>query len=92
MILSKFFFNFRLAAIKTSAEILNSNPFSGPYSLRKIEWARKNRKLNQGWFIRNFFKLKKKLSDEEFKKLAEYLGIGLSDLIDIEIKLKRLGK
>jgi hypothetical protein len=92
MIFSNFFFRIRLAAIINSAEVLNSNPFSGPYSLRRIKQARKNREMNQRWFFRNFFKLKKKLSNEGFEKLAEYLGFGLSDLIEIEIKLKRLGK
>jgi len=71
-------------AIRESSMILNSNTFSGEFSLNKIERAKKNRKLNQGWFIRNYYKLKTKLSNDEFKQLAENLGLGFSELMEIE--------
>ncbi len=61
MFLSKFSFNIRMRAIQYSSTILNSNPFSGQFTLNEIERAKKNRKMNQGWFIRNYYKLKTKL-------------------------------
>ncbi len=91
MFLFKFFYNIRLKAIKSSSIIINSNPFSGPFGIKQIKQAQKNRKMNQGWFIRNYFKLKTKLSNEEFKQLAEDLGFGFSDLMEIERKLKNAG-
>ncbi len=84
MFLSKFSFNIRMRAIQYSSTILNSNPFSGQFTLNEIERAKKNRKMNQGWFIRNYYKLKTKLSNDEFNQLAENLGLGFSELMEIE--------
>jgi hypothetical protein len=92
MFLSKFLYKIRLKAIQNSSIIINSNPFSGQFSLNQIEQAKKNRKLNQGWFVRNYYKLKTKLSNEEFEQLAENLGLGYSELIEIERILKNSGK
>lgn len=85
-------YKIRLRAIQNSSIIINSNPFSGQFSLKQIEQARKNRKLNQGWFVRNYYKLKKKLSNEEFEQLAKNLGLGSRELIEIERILNNSGK
>ena len=78
------FLNIRLKAIKNTALILNSNAFDGPYSLSQIEGARKNREINQKWFIENFYKMKKKFSEEDFEQLGKDLGFGFRDLLEIE--------
>ena len=79
--------NIRLKAMRGTSLVLNSNVFSGPYSLKQIEAAKKNREMNMGWFIRNF-QLLKKYYNEEFdgenmSLIAELLGIS-SKLIEIE--------
>jgi hypothetical protein len=68
MFLSNFFFKLRLRAIENSSIVINSNPFSGHYSLTQIEKARKNREMNRKWFVRNYSNLKTKLTDTELKK------------------------
>ena len=70
-----FFFKLRLKAITNVASILDSNPFSGPYSLNQIEKARKNREMNQGWFLRDYDKIKRKLSNDDFEKLKKKLDL-----------------
>jgi hypothetical protein len=79
-----FFLKIRLKAINNSALILNANPFSGPYSLNQIEKARKNREINQKWFVRNYFKMKKTLTKPVFEKLVDDLGFNSLDLYKIE--------
>jgi hypothetical protein len=91
MFLSKFFFKIRLRAIQNSSIVLSSNPFSGQFSLSQIEQARKNRKINQKWFIRNYYQLKSKLTNEDFMQLAENLGFGFSNLMEIERALENSG-
>jgi hypothetical protein len=79
-----FFLKIRLKAINNSALILNANLFSGPYSLNQIEKARKNREINQKWFVRNYFKMKNTLTKPGFEKLVDDLGFNSLDLYKIE--------
>jgi hypothetical protein len=65
----------RLRAIKIARLIINSNPFSGNYSLEKIEKAKYNRELNRNWFIRNYSKLEKKLTRQAFDELKNDLEL-----------------
>tara|TARA_S200000501_G_C20422201_1_gene568464 strand:+ start:271 stop:558 length:288 start_codon:yes stop_codon:yes gene_type:complete len=87
------FLNLRLKAIKRSAIICEANPFSGEgsdgafYSMKQIEQAMRNRKMNQHWFIRNLAKIKKKFSTEDYEQIAKDLGIDSTELIGIEIRV-----
>lgn len=78
------FLGIRLKAIKSSYEIINSNPFSGPYSLLQIDRAKKNREMNTKWFIRNFQDLKKKVGLERIEEISNHLGISRSTLQKID--------
>lgn len=69
------FLKTRLKAIDNVALILDSNPFSGPFSPSQIEAAHKNRKMNQDWFIRNHEKLERRLSNNEFQQLKKKLNL-----------------
>lgn len=69
------FLKMRLRAIKTASLIINSNPFSGKYSLEKIEKAKHNRELNRNWFIINHSKLEKKLTSKVFDELKNDLEL-----------------
>ena len=82
------FLNLRLKAIKNTAYILhssNSNIFYSAFSQSQIERAIKNRKLNRGWFMRNYLKIKSRFSNDEFSQLAEDLGFTYYDLERIEM-------
>ena len=85
------FFKLRLKAIQKSHLILNADSFH-EVSLNQINWAKKNRELNRHWFIRNYFKLKKKLTEVELDTLFINLGYNPIDKIELEYKLQNLGK
>lgn len=84
-----FFFKLRLNAIKKSNLILSANPFSG-VSLNQINWAKKNRELNRAWFFRNYFKLKNKLTEEQFDSIIINLGFNPSEKMELEMRLKNI--
>ena len=64
------FLKFRIKVIKGNAEVLKSDRFS--VSINKRERCLKNQEMNFKWFTRDYHKIKKKLSIEEFRQLQTY--------------------